>query len=151
MAKVFVTDRKNKGLEVVAGKYNFIDGIMPVSDSDAVLLEPILTRYYGATLEDVASRTVEDLDETVDSSILAAQTRAAELAGSGFSTDAAVAAGKAAGDPSVTGTVSGSDAGETADDINKQNEKSGGATATATPTKVEVADSKAAPAKTDKK
>jgi hypothetical protein len=36
--------------ERILDKYQFVDGEMRVSDTDAALMEPILCRYYGATL-----------------------------------------------------------------------------------------------------
>lgn len=52
MSKIFVTNRENQGREIVANKYVFFDGEMKVSDHEAELLAPILTRFYGCTLED---------------------------------------------------------------------------------------------------
>lgn len=107
MAKIFVTNRANKGLEIVAGKYQFIDGVMPASDQDAALLEPILCRFYGCTLEDGDSAEYEKAKDRMDPALLASQTKAAELVGADAPVKAMVAAGKAAGDPNVTGTFSG--------------------------------------------
>lgn len=105
--KMFVTDRKNKGLEIVAGKYQFIDGMMPVSDTDARLLEPILCRYYGCTIEDVSDKAYLDAQANMDPSLLAGQTRASEGNSQAYVVDAMIAAGEAAGDPNVTGTLGG--------------------------------------------
>lgn len=107
MSKMFVTNRANKGLEIVAGKYQFFDGMMQVSDSDAELLEPILVRYYGCTLEDADSKALKSAKENVDPSLIASQTRASESGSQGYVVDAMIAAGEAAGDPNVTGTLGG--------------------------------------------
>lgn len=106
MSKIFVTSRANKGLEVVAGKYQFIDGVFAPNDADFDKLEPILTRFYGVTVEDNDRGEYEKAVENYDPAILAQQTKAAEESGMAASTEAALAAGEAAGDPNVTGTLS---------------------------------------------
>jgi hypothetical protein len=107
MSKVFVTSRATKGLEIVAGKYQFFDGMMKVSDSDAELLAPILCRFYGCTIEEASEEELNASKERVDPALVASQTRATESGSQAYVVDSMIAAGKAAGDPNVTGTFSG--------------------------------------------
>ena len=107
MSKIFVTDRKNVGLEVIAGKYQFINGVFtPDNDDDFAKIEPLLTRFYGVTVEDNDRNEYEKAKEDFDPVLLALQTKAASESGNAMSTEAAIAAGEAAGDPNVTGTFS---------------------------------------------
>ena len=107
MSKIFVTNRANKGLEIVAGKYQFIDGVfVPDSDEDFVKIEPLLTRFYGVSVEDNDRGEYDKAKENFDPVLLASQTRASAESGNAMSTEAAIAAGEAAGDPNVTGTLS---------------------------------------------
>jgi hypothetical protein len=104
MAKMFVTDRNKKGQEIVAGKYLFVDGLLAVSDADAELIAPILCRFYGCTLETVDERAAEVLDN-LDPSLAAETTKATEGGSQSYVVDAMIEAGKNAGDPNVTGTL----------------------------------------------
>lgn len=106
MGKIFVTNRANKGLEVVAGKYQFLNGEFPASDEDAEKLEPILCRFYGCTIEDGDSSNYDEAAESI-SVILASQAVAAENSGMAAAVEANIAAGEAAGDPNNIGTLSG--------------------------------------------
>ena len=60
--KKFISSRQVKGQEIIAGKYVFIDGEMPVSDDQAAAMAPMLTTFYGCQLVECES---EGADETV--------------------------------------------------------------------------------------
>ena len=103
--KVFVTDRANKGLEIVAGKYQFIDGMMAVTAEDAELLAPILCRFYGCTLEDVSADAYNQAKDRMDPAFLESQKKAAEAVGADAPVKAMVESIKTSGDPNHTGTL----------------------------------------------
>lgn len=54
-----------KGQTIIAGRYGFVDGEMPVSNEDAVLLSPILIRFHGCKL--IADEVVQDDPKSEDS------------------------------------------------------------------------------------
>jgi hypothetical protein len=66
MSKTFVTNRENKGQEVILGKYVFTDGVMVIpADEDAAKMAPLLINFYGVTMEDgPAAEEAETTDVT---------------------------------------------------------------------------------------
>lgn len=107
MAKKFVTDRAINGLEIVAGKYQFINGVMEVSDTDAEKLAPILTKFYGCRIEEGGGSEYQDGVDSMPDGLLASQTLAAERVGHAAAVEAMMRHGEEAGDPRNVGTLSG--------------------------------------------
>lgn len=62
----FELPNPKKGKVVINNKYAFVDGVFPCSDSDAVKIGPILTRFYGCTKLSERPAKAEKADDKTD-------------------------------------------------------------------------------------
>jgi len=71
----FVLPKKTEGVTIIADRYKFVDGEMPVSETEAMKLDRILGRFYGCKLVLDTASAETNAKKTAEGSLKAESTK----------------------------------------------------------------------------